>query len=229
MNQYLIKYLHFFTIIAIVCANTTYAQTISNSANAINIVTTSPKNGETNVSTSPRLSITFNQKISKGKGYVYIYNSYDDVVAELDIRKHNIAINNQTLIINIPTNLSPNEYYHVEIDGGAILGKHSYFKGITSDKEWNFKTISTKVEQTNKWHKRETNPAFYPNPARNSIHLTGQTATQEVQIINLTGKLVIRDASKNSSININSLPKGIYIISFLQTNGERISKKLIKK
>ncbi len=225
----MIRFLHIFLILIFTFGGNISAQKKGTAARKkIEIVNTSPENGAENVSTTPFLTVEFNQKISKGKGNIYIYNSYDELMAEIDIDQKNIEIDNNELIIHLDTELATDESYHIEIDKNAIAGyKGGYFSGIASDKKWHFKTYASNNGENNLFEK--TTPSFYPNPARSTIHLTGQKNVQEVQIINLTGKLVLKDKSKNSSININSLPRGMYIISFLQNRGNRISKKLIKK
>ncbi len=228
----MIKYLHISLIFIFAFVGTASAQKSKHKAKRkskkIEVVDTTPKNGATNVSTTPFLSVEFNQLIEKGEGSIYIYNSYEDIVAEIDVNEEDVEIDDNELIIYLNTELEPNEDYYIEIDKKTVVGlKGNYFKGITSSKKWHFSTYISNQQNNNDWE--EVTPAFYPNPARSTIHLKGQKNVEEVQIINLTGKLVLKDESKNSSININSLPQGMYIISFLQKSGNRVSKKLIKK
>jgi len=75
----------------------------------------------------------------------------------------------------------------------------------------------------------EQKPGFYPNPARNTIHLTHQENVARVRIISLTGKTIIDIKIKSESINLSHLSQGMYLINFDMKDGKRIASKLVKK
>lgn len=71
--------------------------------------------------------------------------------------------------------------------------------------------------------------SFYPNPVKSNLHiqLNSNTATQ-IQIYDILGKQVIaKSIEASSSINVQSLKSGIYILKITQNNAS-ISKRLIK-
>lgn len=70
------------------------------------------------------------------------------------------------------------------------------------------------------------NFSFYPNPAKDQIHFS-ETFTQ-VEIYSLEGRL-IKKFYGVSSVQLNDLPKGNYILKALNEKGEHLSSKLIKK
>ncbi|MEN2398900.1 family 16 glycosylhydrolase [Flavobacterium sp. MC2016-06] len=79
-----------------------------------------------------------------------------------------------------------------------------------------------------------TDLAIYPNPATNYIQISvsGKLANKEVTIYDLTGNLVLRSrintTADESIIDVNQLPKGIYILNF-KSDQKSFTKKLIKK
>ncbi len=195
----------------------------------LEIIYTSPENGAENVSTTPLFKVVFNQPIIKGEGYIYLYNSFGDIDAEINIEDAEVEVKGKQLQFSLNVELNADEKYHIEIDEGAIrVEDGDYFVGIDSDKVWAF---SAYVEDNSEEGSMigDVAPYFYPNPAINIIHLKGQKHVKEVQIFNLTGKIVMKNTSKSRTLNISSLPRGMYIISFIYQHGNIVSKKLIKK
>jgi beta-glucanase (GH16 family) len=79
-----------------------------------------------------------------------------------------------------------------------------------------------------------TDVTIYPNPATDYIQVSvpGELANKEVTIYDLSGNLVLRSkintSANESFLDINRLPKGIYILNF-KSDQKNITKKLIKK
>jgi beta-glucanase (GH16 family) len=79
-----------------------------------------------------------------------------------------------------------------------------------------------------------TDVTIYPNPATDYIQLSvsDKLTNKEVTIYDLAGNLVLKNkinTSANESIlDINRLPKGIYILNF-KSDQKNVTKKLIKK
>ena len=67
-----------------------------------------------------------------------------------------------------------------------------------------------------------------PNPASDfiSINTQNNVAFKHAEVIDLTGKKV---AEGRDNINIQKLPKGVYVVNIILDNGEKVSKKIIKK
>jgi thiol-disulfide isomerase/thioredoxin len=70
----------------------------------------------------------------------------------------------------------------------------------------------------------------YPNPASNIISIVSndQSDITNIQIIDATGRMVLKQSKHGSSININSLKNGIYMISYLENSISKTAK-FIKK
>ena len=71
---------------------------------------------------------------------------------------------------------------------------------------------------------------IYPNPAFNELHITSFAETPvKIEILDLTGRPCRKlfSSEKNSTIPIQDLPAGVYIIS-IQCGKSNISKRIIK-
>lgn len=78
----------------------------------------------------------------------------------------------------------------------------------------------------------ETAIKLYPNPAKELVQITSQTPIEKLELRTIQGKLI---KSKNrqttnfsSTVNISSLPTGIYLIKITTTKGTAI-KKIVKQ
>ncbi len=70
---------------------------------------------------------------------------------------------------------------------------------------------------------------FYPNPASNTLWLNTLDSKASVEVLDLTGKILFRETTGRSSINISSLPSGVFLIRKVNSAGHVMnSEKLIK-
>ena len=72
--------------------------------------------------------------------------------------------------------------------------------------------------------------SIFPNPTSDIVNVkTLQSINvKSIQVVDLTGKVVSTNANKKS-INISSLPKGVYMVNVEDTSGKVFSQKVIKK
>lgn len=71
--------------------------------------------------------------------------------------------------------------------------------------------------------------ALYPNPANNEFMVN--TATQKVEVYNITGQLVktYTAAPANTPFNVNDINKGIYLVKITDSNNAVSTTKLIRE
>ncbi|MGC8803978.1 MAG: T9SS type A sorting domain-containing protein, partial [Bacteroidales bacterium] len=69
----------------------------------------------------------------------------------------------------------------------------------------------------------------YPNPVVNELRFTNNVAISSIEIFNTEGKLVLKAANPNSSVNITLLPAGLYAVKATAVDGKTYSQKIIKK
>ncbi len=67
---------------------------------------------------------------------------------------------------------------------------------------------------------------FYPNPAKNSVHINNETITK-IDVFDLNGRKVLSTTNSNT-FSVKNLSKGIYIVKAKNANNETITKKLMK-
>lgn len=68
---------------------------------------------------------------------------------------------------------------------------------------------------------------IYPNPVHHQLIIKSNSDIKNIEIYSLEGKLVLQ--SNQKQINVQSLELGMYLVKINRTNGEVISKKIIKK
>lgn len=76
------------------------------------------------------------------------------------------------------------------------------------------------------------NFTIYPNPANDYLHFTTKSNSEfikNVQLFDMSGKLVKYGAVQNNQISVKELQSGSYFILLENNNGEKLSGKFIKK
>ncbi len=68
----------------------------------------------------------------------------------------------------------------------------------------------------------------YPNPATNVLHITATGEMSEVVIFATTGEKIMSEKDQIQSIDISSLPYGMYQIVCIFKDGSSIVKSFIK-
>lgn len=76
----------------------------------------------------------------------------------------------------------------------------------------------------------ETDCYIYPNPVQDFISFKTKTITSitNIEIIDLMGKVVYEQEINSTEINIKELPRGIYLVSYLN-NGIKKTEKIAKR
>ncbi|MFC3789398.1 Ig-like domain-containing protein [Paenibacillus sp. GCM10012307] len=129
---------------------TTWSFKVNKDTSAPYIVTYSPVNNATNVSTSPTMFITFNKPIQRGDGVIIIRRSGTSssfsTTATVD------TTDNKKLNIKPSSSLINGVSYYVEIPSGAVTDlAGNKFAGIQNEFQWTFKTgVDTTTPQLSK-------------------------------------------------------------------------------
>lgn len=122
--------------------------------------------------------------------------------------------------------LNPIEYSYTDplVINGASGNVFYRIRQIDYDGKYNF--TPTRLISLN----GESKLIFYPNPAENLITIQSNE-TVSVEIMDLTGKVVLRGGNLNSStIDITSIAKGTYMIIMKNMSGEILKQdKLLVK
>lgn len=125
----------------------------------------------------------------------------------------NLRSNNEHTVNDTFANIDPAYVFNV---GKAAVGALQHF-AIAST------TLAVNEPFTNALESIK----IYPNPAKNILHieLPNQFKDFNVEITDMTGKLVLKTENQNE-INISGIDSGNYIVT-ITFNGEKISKKII--
>ncbi|MCL2289468.1 MAG: T9SS type A sorting domain-containing protein [Bacteroidetes bacterium] len=131
-----------------------------------------------------------------------------------------------TRIINLGA-LQAGEYlFKIEVPNAVFVGQQGnfplslYFQGKTDGILVNIKEIVTK-EQNN-------NVVLFPNPANHSFSIKTSKSVKTVMIYTITGQKIFQQ-TETTTVNINSLPSGLYIVSVELENGQKSVHKMVKQ
>jgi predicted extracellular nuclease len=75
------------------------------------------------------------------------------------------------------------------------------------------------------------NLSMYPNPVASVLNISNMENVDQIRVVNLLGETVSNHSVSGStaSINVNSLPNGIYFVSLLNDNSVLVTRKFIKQ
>ena len=74
----------------------------------------------------------------------------------------------------------------------------------------------------------QTEISVYPNPTSDVLNIHSNSPVKYVQLISLEGKIV-RKFAQTSQLNLQDLPKGVYVLKVQLENGKTELKKVVKK
>ena len=119
----------------------------------------------------------------------------------------------QTLSCTVP-GLDANTQYHYSLtpynaDGNML----TVFEG-------NFTTTST----TGIDDRIVSKPVIFPNPAKTDIFIQSDSRIEKVEILSLTGNLLLTENNFSGKISLSSLPQGVYMVKIYTETGMAMSK-----
>jgi hypothetical protein len=119
-----------------------------------------PMDEATSIPVDALLSITFNENVFKGTGYITIKRSTDNNIFEtIDVGSGQVSgAGTQTISIDPSNEFSSNTEYYVIIDAGAFKDdNNNLYSGISNITEWNF-TSADVISPTVSVASNESNP-----------------------------------------------------------------------
>ena len=122
-------------------------------------------------------------------------------------------------VASIATGGKPNVQFSIAIDG--------YYTFTFNDEtlEYSISTFSTGNKSL-----QSSTLLIYPNPATDKLNIYFEEEAGTVEIINISGQSIIRQAipQASSEINLDALPEGIYILK-VESNAGIQTLKLTKR
>jgi len=119
--------------------------------------------------------------------------------------------------------------YQNEAAIDATAGTTYYIAAICNLRGYNSLTIDASLALSVNENQIE-GFSFYPNPVQNELHLKAIHALETITIYNLMGQVVFQEKgmSTNTSINMETLTKGLYMME-VSSQGKKATYKVIKK
>ena len=121
----------------------------SNVAGNVNLISTTPFNGDASFDLSGQIEMIFDQDVNyAGNGYVEFRDFNTNSVVET-ITSSNMFLSGNTLQL-YPNNLMENETYSVEVTSGLVEGLNGeFYVGIADNVSWVFTTASSNMGSGN--------------------------------------------------------------------------------
>lgn len=139
----------------------------------------------------------------------------------------NASANNNEILLEIDADYV-SALSNVSVDGGLI--SHG-FTGEAADLLINFRdqVFSPASTQVGINESAKVNLSLYPNPVENNgqIFFNGEVQFQSVRLIDFSGRIVEQWNEVKGSLRLDAHPSGTYFLSFITSDGEVLSKKLI--
>jgi len=72
--------------------------------------------------------------------------------------------------------------------------------------------------------------SIYPNPTTGVLNISAENLSQiQMEILNLSGKVVLNYMTTPNTVDISGLPSGIYLVRLIDENGQSNLKKILKQ
>lgn len=118
------------------------------------------------------------------------------------------------------TTTTPQTYTHT--DENPLSGTSYYrLKQVDFDGNFSYSNIA------DLYYERNTPINIYPNPVQDILHINTEYAIQEAIIFDTTGRTT-KAQMTNNTINVSTLPKGIYTLKITVESGSFYEKILVK-
>jgi hypothetical protein len=189
--------------------------------------------------------------------FMAIRDNNDGIIAAfvIDYEEGNLAIYNAVLDDVEPTsvNISPNTWYHFKMMINKTTNVVQYFmnnmllgsKSIASttanpgiidfaydDFGTGFTVDNIKIMNSNLLAasdvRYDANIEVYPNPASEYINVITQDKIEDIEMYDVSGKLILKDVSGRNQVLVSSLQNGTYFLK-VKIKNQIINKKFIKK
>ena len=169
----------------------------------------SPLDEATDVLPSANLVVTLDEDIALGTGNILIQDSNDAQVALIDVTDHGgqLAVVDETLTIDLSTDLLETESYYVQIANGAITDlAGNAFAGISDPTVWNF-TVADVTPPTVTSVEVSGSPSASAEAMQFTVTFDEVPANISVSDFTLTpsGAGVSGNIASNSPVNLNTV------------------------
>jgi hypothetical protein len=100
-----------------------------------------PKNGDPNVPEGAVLQLTFDKKVNKGRGNLYIWNETDGTAQTMNVSSSNVSVFEKVVKVS-GVRFKPGHDYHVTFDSSIVDSAGAVCFPITDTAEWRFHCVA---------------------------------------------------------------------------------------
>ncbi len=170
------------------------------------------------------LEIIFDENIFAGSGRIWIKNVENNAIFhEFEIRDTGVNISGRKLRFKTPQNFEPAQSYFVEMENGAIRDRMmNFFTGFSGQNTWKFTTFDSI-----NYLQSDQEFLLYPNPVENTLNVRSSVLIEKILLYNQLGQVIL-EATQTNSIWVGDLPKSIYIVKIVCSNGKTNIQKVSK-
>jgi trimeric autotransporter adhesin len=125
-----------------------------------------------------------------------------------------------------PANNFTNNTYTATDDINTIQTKQLYYR--IKQVDVNGKTTTSTIQLIKLQHNEQI--TIYPNPVADEINITNWSKVQQVQLVDVMGKIVKQwQAITSSSLKVNEITAGVYFVKMQLVSGELQMQKIVKQ
>lgn len=166
----------------------------------------------------------------------YLVNDLDIKVTKDGNTSYPWKMQGMALPFEAATNASANDVDNFErVDINNPSGTYTItvtHKGILSGGSQNFSLIATAASLSTLGVGEITQKEMadiYPNPARDYIYINENESNLKVTVYDVSGKVVLNSSSVNNRLDVSSLTKGNYVVTYITKKGIKKNFKFIKE
>lgn len=100
------------------------------------------------------------------------------------------------------------------------------FTGFDGSSTGNIYFTKEQVEFAGIVEEMGANLVVYPNPANNEINVNFPHEIAEMNLVNISGRVVASQVSNLSQLNVSNLPSGVYFLNVIDTEGRVATQKI---
>lgn len=115
------------------------------------------------------------------------------------------------------------------VEQGVIAGEYEYQVGAVyaDGEEMSASLFISTSFVANRTDMEACPVAFYPNPVKDVLNIRGEYAS--LQLVDVSGRVVMDNVSNTQSLNLAKLQGGVYFINLVAVNGNQYTVKIVKK
>lgn len=161
-------------------------------------------------------------KVTSSTGTVY-YPWKLSGMADPSDPASNTSTNNVDNYERVDINNPSGTYTITVTHKGTLSGGNQKFSLIASSS--NMSSLAT-----NEIKEKESEISLYPNPAVDFVYFKNNNLVEaNVSVVDMTGRIVLKNSIKDGRLNVQSLAKGEYIVTYSDKKNRTISLKFLKK